>query len=554
MHIVIPMSGEGKRYLNAGYTAPKPLIEIDGKPMISHVVAMFPGESKFTFICNEEHLATTNMRELLADIAPNCNVVSIKPHKKGPVWAVKQAYNYIDDDEETIVNYCDFYSYWDYSDFLDFTRRRKAAGCVPSYKGFHPHMLGTDNYAFIRDQDQWLLEIQEKKPFTDNRMQEYASNGTYYFRQGRLIKKYFDRLIERNLEVNGEYYVSTVYSLLVEDQLPVAVYEVQHMLQWGTAKDLAEYANWSKYFRNRVEHGVSPAKPQSNSVTLLPMAGRGQRFRDAGIDTPKPLLNVSGKPMFIQAIDSLPPAEREIFVCLGDQCDAALRSVIESSYPNACIVLLDIVTEGQACSCAFGLNEATPPVAETASLMIGACDNGMIYDANKLKRMMEDPGIDAIALTFRNHPSSNKNPQMYGWVATESADSSVATGVSVKKALSEDPRNDHAIVGAFYFRNAKIFTKGLHSIVEKNKRVNGEFYVDTVFGELISLDYNCHVFEVDDYICWGTPDDWRVFRYWQSFFHKCAWHPYRIDLDPTADANDDELKNLVTAKMLQPCS
>ena len=57
MHIIIPMSGIGKRFIDAGYTDPKPLIVVDGKPIIEHVCNLFPGENKFTFICNAKHLA-----------------------------------------------------------------------------------------------------------------------------------------------------------------------------------------------------------------------------------------------------------------------------------------------------------------------------------------------------------------------------------------------------------------------------------------------------------------------------------------------------------------
>ena len=60
MQIVIPMSGFGERFRNAGYTTPKPLITIEGKPIIEHVVDMFPGEKNFIFICNEEHLKSQN--------------------------------------------------------------------------------------------------------------------------------------------------------------------------------------------------------------------------------------------------------------------------------------------------------------------------------------------------------------------------------------------------------------------------------------------------------------------------------------------------------------
>ena len=122
MHIIIPMSGIGKRFIDAGYDVPKPLIVIDGKPIIQHVVELFPGEDKFTFICNQQHLDHTDMRAVLESIVPNANIIAIKPHKLGPVYAVSQISDQIDDDEEVIVNYCDFGTYWDYADFLKHTR------------------------------------------------------------------------------------------------------------------------------------------------------------------------------------------------------------------------------------------------------------------------------------------------------------------------------------------------------------------------------------------------------------------------------------------------
>jgi NDP-sugar pyrophosphorylase family protein len=246
------MSGFGERFRRAGYNLPKPLIEVEGKPIIAHVIDMFPDETDFIFICNSDHLENPNykMRDILKKLSPSCKIFSIKPHKLGPVYAVYSIEQLIKDEEEVIVNYCDFGTYWDYRDFLKHTRDRDSDGAVPSYKGFHPHMLGSTNYAFMRDNEQWMQEIKEKEPFTDNRMQEYASSGTYYFKKGSYVKKYFKELMDNDISLKGEYYVSLIYNLLVRDNLKVSIYEIQHMLQWGTPADLDEYNSWSKYFKN----------------------------------------------------------------------------------------------------------------------------------------------------------------------------------------------------------------------------------------------------------------------------------------------------------------
>lgn len=556
-HVVIPMSGLGERFIKAGYGLPKPLIEVDGKPMIEHVVSMFSANDKFTFICNSEHLSQTDLRQVLNRIAPQGEIISIDTHRKGPVYAVSQCFDRIEDGEETIVNYCDFYSYFNYAEFLAKVRSRKAAGAIPAYRNFHPHMLGTDNYAFIKEKNHWLEAIQEKKPFTDNRMAEFASNGTYYFARGEHVKHYFAELIKQDIQVNGEYYVSMIYNLMVADGLRVLVYEVDYMLQWGTPRDLEEYQHWSDYFTRLASEGSEDeprtgqkSRPASQRISgahsvvdsdssvvdacLIPMAGKGSRFAEVGYLTPKPLIPVSNKPMVVLACDNLPAAARYVFVAQKEHLDnSQLKGILTEQFPNVSVVAIDGITAGQASSCQLGIDGAEPPIDPEGSLLIGACDNGIVYDQSKWQALMADQSIDMAAFSFRNHPSSERNPQMFGWLKIAEPKQSefpVITGVSVKKAISDNPRNDHAIVGAFFFRKAKYFDQAMKAMLEQDIRVNGEYYVDSMVGVLADSGLKCVAFEVVDYISFGIPNDLKTFAYWQSFFRKCSWHQYKKEV------------------------
>jgi len=530
MHIIIPMSGTGQRFIDAGYKEPKPLIMVDGKTVIEHVCALFSGEDKFTFICSSRLLGETNIRDVLIGIQTNANIVEIPNHKKGPVCAVSSVEDLIEDNEEVIVNYCDFGTYWNYKDFLEHTRARDADGALPAYKGFHPHMSDMTDYAFMQTHQQWMLDIKEKEPFTDSRTQEYASSGTYYFKKGAYVKKYFQELMDRDINLKGEYSVSLVYNLLIDEGLKVSIYEIQHMLQWGTPADIEEYMMWSNFFKRSIDQG-NHASVENNCVTLIPLAGQGSRFVEAGYKDPKPLLNVSGKPMVLQAADYLSRSTCNIFICLGEHMEAyPLRKEIENAYPEARIVRIDEATEGQAITCSLGLKD----VEESASLLIGAVDHGMLYDELQYQELLNDQAVDCIVWTFRHHQSSKNNPQMYSWVKTQG---DYVRDISVKKAISEDPFNDHAMVGTFYFRKVKYFNEALEGLIEKDMRVNGEFYVDSLIDELLGMGMTIKIFEVDDYICWGTPDDYKTFFYWQSFFHKAPWHPYSLEKDPTVNSD-----------------
>jgi len=125
MKIVVPMAGLGDRFVKQGYQDPKPLIEINGKRIIEYILDMFSSSDEYIFICNEYHLSNTNMREVLEKLIPNCKIVGIPQHKKGPVHTVSYVFNEINDDEEIIISYCDNPYIWDRNDFKNFLKNNE---------------------------------------------------------------------------------------------------------------------------------------------------------------------------------------------------------------------------------------------------------------------------------------------------------------------------------------------------------------------------------------------------------------------------------------------
>ena len=525
MQIVIPMSGFGERFRRAGYTVPKPLIMVDGKPIIAHVIDLFPGETEFLFICNREHLdePAYAMAETLIEYCPTGRIVGVDPHREGPIGAIRQARKHIDPARPMFINYCDFTCYWDWADFKRFVAETECDGAVPAYRGFHPHSLHGNNYAFIRETGGWLTDIQEKQPWTDDRMSEFASSGGYYFGTGQLGLDSFDEAVERDLRVGGEFYVSLAYKVLAERQVRIAVYELQHFMQWGTPDDLAEYLGWSSVFR-RLAFDETRRARQSGAL-LVPMAGYGKRFADAGYDVPKAMVPVSGRPMVIQATRSLPDAPRTQFVLRRDfaRLDELLVR-LRTSFVGVSTLLLDGGTDGQASTCRFGVAD----VNAGEPLTIGACDNAMIYDVLKFEALMAPDGPDVLVWVVRGHADGRLRPTNFGWVEAD-ADRRVL-GVRVK-GEPEDAAVDPMIVGAFTFRRAADFVRAYESLVERDGRVNGEFYVDSLIEDAVRLGLDCRIFEIDHYLGWGTPNDLKTFEYWQSCFHKWSSHPYRLERD-----------------------
>lgn len=532
MQIIIPMSGFGERFRRAGYEVPKPLIEIEGKPLISHVIDMFPGEEEFIFICNQDHLDEPLycMEEVLKQYCPTGKIVGIPSHKLGPVHAVLQIEELIFDEKPTIVNYCDFTCYWDWHHFKQFVKDNGCVGALPAYKGFHPHTLGTTNYAYMLETDGWVQDIQEKKPYTDNRMEEFASSGTYYFSSGGAMKESFRQQVDLDLNINGEFYASLAYKVLLKNNDPIAVYPLQHFMQWGTPEDVSEYNYWSLAFKNIVQRIRDDSKPEG--TLIIPMAGLGQRFTDEGYSLTKPLIPVSTKPMYVQALACLPETSSQVFVLREDMPGfKQTESSIKRKNAKASVASVAAVTDGQASSALIGLDHLQSDSAVEGPVTFGACDFASLYDTEKLQILIDNQDIDIIVWSIRGYPNALRTPNSYGWIKTNG---SKIESVSVKKPLSS-PDTDPIILGTFTFKRAEDFRNSLEKLKEKNVTINNEFFIDSCINEAINEGLSCYIFEVDSYLCWGTPDDFNTFKYWQSCFHKWPGHSYRLDNDPFVD-------------------
>lgn len=245
MKIIIPMAGMGVRFSDRGYKEPKPLIKINGKRIIEYILESYSDEDEYVFICNEVHLRNTDMEKILLQLKPTAKIISIPQHKLGPVYTIKPAYDYIEDESPVIVSYCDNPHIWQYSDFKNFVQEQKLDGCILTHTGFHPHTLSNTKMAFLKEKNGMVEEIKEKESYTDNPMSEHASTGTYYFSSGKNMKKFFDQALEENITYNGEYYVTLVYNLLIKKGLRVGYYDTDLVTVFGTPDEVENFNAWA---------------------------------------------------------------------------------------------------------------------------------------------------------------------------------------------------------------------------------------------------------------------------------------------------------------------
>lgn len=258
---------------------------------------------------------------------------------------------------------------------------------------------------------------------------------------------------------------------------------------------------------------------------LIPMAGAGKRFAEAGYAVSKPLIPTTcrydGKkyPMVVCAVkDALKILNDDekhsiIFIDRTD-CDyKSQRSAVRESFPDAEFIGVNGLTEGQACTCLL----AKKRINNGEQLLIAGCDNGMAADKKLFEKLSAE--ADCLIFTYRRNECVLVNPDAYGWVIADG--DGRASGVSVKKALSEDPLNDHAIVASFWFKRGSDFVSCAEKMIAAGDKVNGEFYVDKVMEYCIKSGLDVRVYEIDRYIGWGTPADYenyeKTLEYWREF-------------------------------------
>lgn len=249
--VIIPMTGNGSRFVAAGYKDLKPMIKVQGLPIIEWIVKkMFSPDDELVFVCRESHLKDfPGYESYLSSLAPSAKILKVaKWEKKGPVFDILKVAKELDDELPTVISYCDYFMLWDWGKFKTEALARECSGAVPCYTGFHPHLIHEKNlYASCRvDQNEDLIEIREKFSFELNKFNARHSPGLYYFKSARLMKEYYQKSVNEDLSLNGEFYSSLPYNLLVKDGLKVwAPANVDFFCQWGTPEDLQEYLFWT---------------------------------------------------------------------------------------------------------------------------------------------------------------------------------------------------------------------------------------------------------------------------------------------------------------------
>jgi len=231
MNVLIPMAGAGSRFQQAGYTFPKPLIDVKGKPMIQLVVENLGIDANFIFVVQKEHREKYNLDTLLNLIAPNCKIVEVDGMTEGAACTALLAKEHIDNDNPLFFANSDQFVEWDSTEFMYKMNETDADGGIVSFRATHP------KWSFAKvDENGIVTEVAEKNPISD-----IATVGYYYWKKGSDFVKYAEDMIEKDIRVNNEFYVCPVFNQAIEDGKEIRTFDIPKMWGLGTPEDLKYY-------------------------------------------------------------------------------------------------------------------------------------------------------------------------------------------------------------------------------------------------------------------------------------------------------------------------
>lgn len=233
LNVLIPMAGAGSRFQDAGYTFPKPLIEVNGKPMIQLVVENLNIKANYIFIVQKKHRQQYNLETLLKLITFNCTVIEIDGLTEGAACTALLAKKIIDCDKPLFFANSDQFVEWDSNEFFYKMNETNCDGGIVTFNATHP------KWSYVKVNNEGLVtEVAEKNPISN-----LATVGFYYWKKGSDFVMSAEKMIKKNKRVNNEFYVCPVYNEAISDGLKIRTFPAKKMWGIGTPEDLNFFQN-----------------------------------------------------------------------------------------------------------------------------------------------------------------------------------------------------------------------------------------------------------------------------------------------------------------------
>jgi len=492
MRYLIPIAGGDAMFPKAEFHFPKPLVEIDGVPMVARVVVnLRTGDpaARFIFVVRREDCAEFSLDRTLHIITDGrCAIIQLARPTAGAACSALLASELIDDGEPLVICNGDQILEGGIPAALRAFMRQDFDAGVITFDSVHPR------WSYVRtDAEGLVIEAAEKRVISRR-----AIAGFYYFKRAWDFLRAARASILNERHVDGAYFIAPTLNELVLEGRKVGTF------------DIPNQAYQSLFSPQRVEHyerhlqnlgrvaGQTVGSDRVNVV--IPMAGLGSRFSKAGYTKPKPFIDVAGRLMIERVIDNLAlPGARYFLIARADHLEAAPEIAQQLlARGDVEFVSIDNVTEGAACT----VLHARPHLDPDTPLLIANCDQIVDFSCADYIEDCRARKLDGSVLSFEDAERNTK------WSFARLSDDGLIAEIREKQPISPI-----ATVGIYYFSQARLFIDSALDMIIRNDRVNNEFYVAPVYNYSIAAGGRIGVFMVPAEAMHGigTPEDLDAF-------------------------------------------
>ena len=512
MKVLIPAAGQSLRFAAEGISVPKMFLDVNGAMMIEQVIRMFDERDDFLILVNQEVYDLYQIKiQNLQTSNRSVSVIAVEAHAKGPGHTLnRDAVREFVGDSPFLISYCDFILDWDYEAYKMHLESENPIGDIVSFKGFHPASFGNTKFAYLKINENRVLEVREKESFTDNRQEEFASVGIYFFDSWGRYESAYHRL-DQSLNSEAERYISLVYNYLYPKEGKVTYFPAKKFICLGTPEDYDEFLFWATYFN--ISTNLEPHFQTEVDIAVVPMAGEGKRFRDAGYRLPKPLIPINSKPMFIRTLETLPKPTKTLLITRKNFVER-IETEFSNTFPGMNLTTRHF--EGITGGPGETLLLFSKDFDNSSSLTISSCDYEHHFEGSKLRVLIADTEIDGIVFTTKYSKFRMKDANAFAYCKLNT-DGNISKVVE-KETISDNPKNDPLVTGTFWFRRGSQLASCLSQALTENKRVNGEIYVGNSINLLIEAGAKFVAFEVTNWVSFGDPFELDIYHYWQQYF------------------------------------
>lgn len=233
------MAGRGERFKNSGFDIPKPIIDVNGEPMIQAAVKSLDIEGNYIFIVYdyEKEEYNTSIKNAIHSCCKNPKVIKVNYTTNGPASSALLAKELINNNEPLVITNCDQIMKWNVEKFLEKTRGY-GDGFVVTYKNNTPK----NSYVRLDLEGHWAVEFAEKRVIS-----EHSLNGIHFWKRGRLFVDSAEAMIKKDIRVNNEFYIAESYNQLVREGFYIDIHEIPREQHWaiGIPEDLKRYLEYN---------------------------------------------------------------------------------------------------------------------------------------------------------------------------------------------------------------------------------------------------------------------------------------------------------------------